>query len=90
MKRPTFIEGVWVAIMDLCANLGSEQTKDSGSESETQARRETEDGQKKSKLEVVANNVQFLPSSRDGSPSGRSEGSPAPKPASTDDGDVPF
>ena len=51
---------------------------------------ETEDGQTKSKLEVVANNVQFLPSSRDGGGSGRSEGSSGGKPATADEGDVPF
>ena len=51
---------------------------------------ETEDGQTKSLLEVVANNVQFLSSGRDAGPSG-SGGSPSGKePAPSDDGDVPF
>ena len=45
---------------------------------------ETEDGQTKSKLEVVANHVQFMPSGRG------QEGSSGSKPAPQDDGDVPF
>jgi single-strand DNA-binding protein len=58
---------------------------------------ETEDGQTKSLLEVVANNVQFLSSGRDANPSGSggspsgSGGSPAgQEPPPLDDGDVPF
>ena len=58
---------------------------------------ETEDGQTKSKLEVVATQVQFMPSGRGEGSSGRSEGSSGgsegssgQKPANTDDGDVPF
>ena len=51
---------------------------------------ESEDGQTKSKLEVVASNVQFLPSSRDGGASGRSEGTSRGNPDAADDGDVPF
>jgi len=53
---------------------------------------ETEDGQTKSKLEVVANHVQFMPSGRgqEGSSGRGQEGSSGSKPAPQDDGDVPF
>ena len=52
---------------------------------------ETEYGQTKSKLEVVANQVQFMPSGRGEGSSGRSqEGPSGSRPAAQDEGDVPF
>ena len=51
---------------------------------------ETEDGQTKSKLEVVASHVQFMPSGRSEGSSGSNQESSGSKPPPQGDGDVPF
>lgn len=55
-----------------------------------QRRWETEDGQKRNKIEVVAQSVNFMPK-RSRSGGGQSQGQPEPTPeAPVDEGEIPF
>jgi single-strand DNA-binding protein len=57
-----------------------------------QRRWETEDGQKRSKVEVVAQTVNFMPKRSGQAPaaSGRGEAEPLPPEPPADEGDIPF
>ena len=56
-----------------------------------QRRWETEDGQKRSKVEVVAQTVNFMPKRSGQAPAGGSRGEAEPLPEQpVDDGDIPF